>query len=120
MDSTRWRWLGSVAAAMLAVPAAASAVIILVSPPVAAWLPGWAIEALRPAAAVVFRAVADLAPDSLAGQVFYGTFAPLPALLGSAALAGHAALLGLPWVVAAALAARWAAGARKAQASAPS
>lgn len=119
MDSPRWRWMGGILAAMLALPAVASAVIILVSPPVAAWLPEWASEVLRPAAGVVFRAVADLAPDSLAGKVFYGTFAPLPALLGPAALAGHAALLGLPWAAAAALAARWAAGARRTPTLAP-
>lgn len=102
------RWIAGLAAVAMALPAAASAVIILVSPPVAAWLPGGVVEALRPAAMVLFRAVGQLAPGSLAGQVFYGTFAPLPALLGPAALAGHAALLGLPWAAAAALAARWA------------
>jgi hypothetical protein len=56
------------------------------------------VEALRPASTAVFEAIARLPPDSLPGRLFYGSFAPLPGLVGENALALHAALLGLPWL----------------------
>lgn len=97
------RQLAALVGVIVSLPAWASAVVILVTPPVAAWMPPAVGDLLRPAAVVVFAAIARLPPDSLAGQLFYGSFAPLPGLVGDAALALHAALLGLPWLGLAAL-----------------
>jgi hypothetical protein len=72
----------------------------------AALLPGAVREALQPAAAAVFGMIALIPPQSFAGTLFYGSFAPLPGLLGEFALAAHAALWGLPWLVLAWLVAR--------------
>ncbi|MCA1814551.1 MAG: hypothetical protein LC624_11490 [Halobacteriales archaeon] len=84
-------------ALLLSLPAGGSVLVILASPPLSGMLPP-AFEAwLRPAADAVFRIVAGIAPESLPGRVFYGSFAPLPALFGPGALAVHAALWGLPW-----------------------
>jgi hypothetical protein len=93
-------------ALVLSLPAGASAAVVLTSDPVAGWLPPAVVDAVRPVAAAVFGLTARLPPDSLPGRLFYGSFAPLPALVGSAALAVHAMLLGAPWAVLAALAAR--------------
>jgi hypothetical protein len=90
----------------LSLPAAASAAVVLTVPPLGPLLPGPVEAALRPFAAQVFALTERLDPASLAGQLFYGSFAPLPALVGGAALALHAALLGAPWGLAAWLVAR--------------
>jgi hypothetical protein len=74
-----------------------SALVVLASPPLVDALPAPLRSALQGAAAPFFNLVATLPSGSLASRLFYGSFAPLPALFGSAALTVHAALLGLPW-----------------------
>src|SRR5688500_2690580 len=91
-----------VLAFLLSLPAAGSALVVLTVPPVSLVLPAALVQALRPGAAFVFDLLARLPPESLPGRVFYGSYAPLPALFGSAALATHAALLALPWTMASA------------------
>ena len=100
------RWVAFAVGAILGLPAVASLLVILAVPPFSGWMPPLA-AALWPAAALVFQALALLPPESVLGQLFYGTFEPLPQWFGTGALAAHAALLGLPWAVVAVLAARW-------------
>ncbi|GEM_PF-5535143 len=83
---------------LVSLPAAGSALVVLSAPPLSGLLPAFVERALAPAAELPFRLVARLPSGSLAARLFYGSFAPLPAIFGSAALAVHAALLGLPWL----------------------
>lgn len=87
---------------LLALPAAASAVVVLALPPVADALPAPVASALAPVAALVFRAVAALPPDSAAGWAFHASYAPLVPVFGAHALVAHAVLLGLAWLAIAA------------------
>ena len=84
---------------LLSLPAAGSAVIVLTVPPVSHVLPAAVAAALAPMADALFGLVARIPPGSLAGRLFHGSFAPLPALFGQGALAAHAVLLGLPWLL---------------------
>lgn len=86
-------------ALLLALPAVGSASVVLTLPPVADVLPPPLVRALAPLSDALFGLVARLPPDSLAGRLFHASFEPLPALFGQGALAAHAALLGLPWLL---------------------
>jgi hypothetical protein len=90
---------------VLSLPAAASMAVVLTVPPLTAWVPAAVSATLRPLASLAFSAVGGLVPDSVLGQLFYGSFALLQGF-GPSALAVHAALLGLPWVALALLAAK--------------
>jgi hypothetical protein len=106
MNGPSRRWVAALVGILASVPAWPSALVVLAMAPVARWLPPLLLDPLRRAAAVVFGAIARLPPSSLAGRLFYGSFAPLPALFGEASIAVHAALLGVPWLVLALVLAR--------------
>lgn len=97
--------LAWVVGSVLSVPALASLAVILTVPPVVGWIPDAAVGVVRPIASHVFAAVGALAPDSLPGRLFHGSF-ELVEGLGASALAAHAAFLGVPWAILAVLAAR--------------
>jgi len=81
---------------LLCLPAAGSAIIVLSVPPLSRFVPAPVESALRPIAAWLFALIAQLPADSLPGRLFYGSYAPLPAIFGANALAVHSALLALP------------------------
>lgn len=80
-------------------PVVGSALVILAVPPISGLLPAALRSLARDAAALPFRATAALPPDSLAGQLFYGSYDLLVPIFGASALAVHSALLALPFLV---------------------
>lgn len=86
---------------LCSLPIAGSALVILAVPPISGLLPAALRSLARDAAALPFRAIAALPPDSLLGQLFYGSYDLLVPLFGASALAVHSALLALPFLAAA-------------------
>jgi len=80
-------------------PALGGALIALTTPPLSPILPRPVRQALAPMAGWLFSLVATLPPDSLVGRAFYGSYAPLARAFGADALAIHALLWSLPWLL---------------------
>lgn len=97
------RLVRALVVAVLATPVLAAGVVVAVVPPVVEVLPDVVATALGPAATALFRSVAALPPDSLAGRAFHASYVPLVPAFGEHALAAHAVVLALPWLLLATL-----------------